>query len=249
MIKTAIQKGGGSIGFSEHSYVSFDADYSIRIEDIPKYINEINVLKKKYADRIEVFLGMEVDYFAENVPDGLDYIIGSAHHVEKNQVYIAVDGAFKHLEDMNDVHFCGDYLAMAELYFLTLADVVDKTRADIIGHFDLIAKHNINGKMFDEMHPRYVKAALRAMDEILEKCKIFEVSTGAMYRLGKTVPYPSVYLLKELCKRGGEVLLTSDSHNADSLYYKFDEMSELVKACGFKYIKRLTKNGFIDEKL
>jgi len=33
------------------------------------------------------------------------------------------------------------------------------------------------------------------------------------------------------------------------LYYKFDEMQELIKSTGFKYIKRLTKDGFINEKL
>jgi len=249
MIKTAIQMGGGSIGFSEHSYVPFDKDYSMTIENTPKYIDEVNMLKEKYKNDIEVFLGIELDRCADKTPEGLDYIIGSSHHVEKEKQHVTVDGAYSHVKHMNDAYFGGDYLSMAELYFDTLADIAEKTGADIIGHFDLIAKHNLDGKMFDEMHPRYVKAALEAMDIILEKCKIFEVNTGAMYRIGKKEPYPNKHLLKELNKRGGRVLLTSDSHNAKSLYYMFDEMRELLKACGFKHIKRLTKDGFIDEKL
>jgi len=249
MIKAAIQMGGYSIGFSEHSYVSFDEDYSMSIEDIPLYISEITALKEKYEGEIEVFLGIEMDYFTDKVPDGLEYVIGATHHVEIDGLYVTVDGAYSHLVHMNTEYFGGDYLAMAESYYTTISDVVDKTDADMIGHFDLIAKHNLDGKMFDEMHPRYVKAALNAMDQILEKCKIFEVNTGAMYRLGKKAPYPNEYLLKELQKRGGEVILASDSHNSKSLYYEFDEMLELVKYCGFKFIKRLTKEGFIDEPL
>ena len=249
MIKAAIQRGGASIGFSEHSYVPFDEEYSMSLEDIPSYISEVNALKEKYDGTIEVFLGLEMDYFTDNVPDGLEFIIGTAHHVEKEGHYITVDGWAEHLEKMNEKYFGGDYYAMAELYYATMAGVVEKTKADIVGHFDLIAKNNDNGSMFDETHPRYIRAALDAMDRILASCKIFEVSTGAMFRRGKSMPYPSEQLLKELQKRDGEIILSSDSHSAESLYYKYDEMVELVKSCGFKHIKRLTKNGFIDIKL
>jgi len=249
MIIAAIKMGGDSIGFSEHSYVPFDKEYSMSLEDTPTYINEVNSLKEKYKGEIEIFLGLEMDYFTDKAPDGLEYIIGTTHHVEKNGKYITVDGSAEHLVQMNDEHFNGDFYALSESYFETVAQVVPKTGADIIGHFDLVSKRNIDGCFFDEMHPRYVKAALNAMDELLTKCKLFEVNTGAMYRIHKTVPYPSEYLLKELCKRGGEVILSSDSHCAGSLFFKFAEMRDLLKSCGFKYIKRLTKDGFINEKL
>jgi len=249
MIEAAIHIDGSSIGFSEHSWVSFDEEYSMSLENTPKYIAEITRLKEKYMEEIEVFLGIEMDYFTDEVPDGVEYIIGTTHHVMKEGKPITVDGSKEHIMQMSDLHFGGDYYAMAELYFATIANIVPKTGANIIGHFDMLAKHNANNCMFDEMHPRYVKAALDAMEQILEKCELFEINTGAMYRLGKSTPYPSEFLLKELIKRGGEVILSSDSHSAESLYYKYDEMLELVKSCGFRYIKRLTKDGFIDVKL
>jgi len=249
MIIAAIKKGGGSIGFSEHSFVPFDPEYSMKLEDTPAYIIEVNALKEKYKDSFEVYLGLEMDYFTDKRPKGLDYVIGAVHHVEKGGIYITVDGPAKHLHKMAAMHFNRDYYAMAESYYETVANVVSKTGADIIGHFDLIAKNNDDGSMFDEMHPRYISAAISAMERVIKECKIFEINTGAMYRRGLSAPYPAVHLLKELQKRGGEVILSSDSHDAESLYYKFDEMRELVKSCGFKYIKRLTKKGFIDEKL
>jgi len=249
MVKAAIKKGGASIGFSEHSFVPFDLEYSMSLEDTPKYIDEINFLKQKYEGEIDIFLGLEVDYFTDYIPDGLDYIIGALHHVEKDSHYITVDGWAEKLEDMTKLHFGGDFYAVADLYYKTFADIITKTNADIVAHFDLIVKNNTNGSMLDEMHPGYIKSALDAMDQILEKCKIFEINTGAMFRRGKTIPYPSLFLLEELFKRGGEIILSSDSHNSESLYFKFDEMKELVKSFGFKYIKRFTRDGFIDERI
>ena len=249
MVKAAIQLGGSSIGFSEHSFVPFDEEYSMSLKDTPVYANEINSLKKKYEGQIEVFLGIEMDCFTDKVPDGMEYVIGATHHVEEDGQFITVDGSAEHIAKMSNRYFGGDYYAMAESYFAAVAKLIDKTNADVVGHFDLVAKQNIDGRMFDEMHPRYLKAALAAMDEVLAVCKLFEINTGAMYRLGKNVPYPSEYLLKELNKRGGEILLSSDSHDAGSMYYKFDDMIDLAKDCGFRHIKRLTKDGFIDVKI
>jgi len=249
MVKAAIRFGGGSIGFSEHSYVPFDEEYSMMPEDTPSYINEINELKKKYKGEIDIFLGLELDYFTEKTPEGLDYTIGAVHHTEKNGQFITIDGWAEHLANMSELHFNGDYYSMAEAYFATAANVADKTGADIIAHFDLIAKNNVNNSMFDEEHPRYTGAAISAMEQILKTCKLFEVNTGAMFRRGSSKPYPSLYLLKELYKRGGEVIISGDSHTTESIYFKYDEMIDLVKSCGFKYIKRLTDEGFVEEKI
>jgi len=249
MIKAAIQKGGNSLGFAEHAYVEFDLYYSMTPEMTSKYVSKVKALKEKYKNRIDVFLGLEVDYYTETVPEGLDYIIGTSHYLKKDGSVFPVDSGSRQQQEFADKFFDGDFYSMAEAYFSMVSKIVDRTNANIVGHFDLVAKYNADGSKFDEMHPRYVDAALDSMGEILKKCRIFEVNTGAMYRLGKSEPYPSGFFLKELLKRGGEVVLTSDSHDADSLFYKFDEVQELLKSIGFKYIKRLTNNGFIDIKL
>ena len=249
MVKAAIRKGCSSIGFSEHSYITFDTYYSMHIDVTDDYIRDVNALKEKYRDAIEIYLGLEQDYLTDTVPDGLDFVIGTVHYVQKGDGFVSVDAGAKHQKMMVERCFGGDYYEMAEDYFSVVADIIRKTKADIVGHFDLAAKYNFNGSLFDEMHPRYVSAALGAMDEILKDCRLFEVNTGAMFRFNKQEPYPSVFLLKELRKRGGEVILSSDSHDAESLCFKFYEMQELLKACGFKTLKRLTKDGFVDVTL
>ena len=250
MVEAAIKVGCDSLGFSEHSYVEFDPVYSMTQENTRKYVKEINRLKEKYAGRIEIFLGLERDYYSEIETDlEFDYILGAVHHFEKDGLYVCVDNGAEMQRASVDKYCGGDFYSLAEEYFAVAADIANKTKADIIGHFDLVAKYNSGGRFFDESHPRYVSAALDAMDELLKKCRLFEVNTGAMYRMGKTEPYPSIFLLKELKKRGGEVLLSSDSHSAESLCHEFENMKELLKYCGFKYMKRLTATGFVDVEI
>ena len=249
MVQAAIRKGCASLGFSGHSYASFDYGYCMTEENTLRYMEELKQLKDKYSDEIELFLGIEQEYYADNVVGDFDYILGSVHFVKKGDDLINVDGDAEELEQSVDEKYGGDYYALVENYYETIADVVIKTKADIVGHFDIVSKFNIKGSLFDEAHPRYVSAALLSMEQILKNHRLFEVNTRPMYKLGKQEPYPSVFLLKELNKRGGEVILSSDSHEAESICYKFSEMQELLKICGFNYAKQLTKNGFVDVKL
>ena len=249
MVKAAIGAGCWSLGFSGHSYAPFDFGYCMSQEDTLKYFREVGELKEKYADRIQLFLGIEQEYLANNVVGDIDYSIGSVHFVKKGDVFVSIDGDADELKSSVDTLYGGDYYALVEHYYETIADVINKTRADIVGHFDIVTKFNLNGGLFDEKHPRYVDAALSAMDEILKTHKLFEVNTRVMFKYDKPDPYPSAFLLSELFHRGGEVILSSDSHEAESICYKYGEIQELLKSIGFKYAKQLTKDGFIEVAL
>ena len=249
MVCAAIEKGCGSFGFSGHSYAPYDVDCCMSKENTSRYIHEIRDLKEKYSDRIEIFLGIEQDYYAEKTQGGMDYVIGAVHYIGKPDELCCIDGGEERQKQACVKYYDGDYYKMAEAYFQTVSNVAKKTSADIVAHFDLITKYNIGGKLFDENHPLYVKAALTAMDEILKTCKLFEVNTGAMYKHGKPSPYPSEFLLKEINKRGGEVILTSDSHDAGSICHEFEKTQKMLKSCGFKNMKQLTVEGFVDVPL
>jgi histidinol-phosphatase (PHP family) len=270
MVEAALAMGCAAIGFSEHSHVPFDPHYSMTQAATREYAREINALKAKYEGTMDIYLGLERDYFSEIEPDiTFDYVIGAVHYIAPG---LSVDnGADAQHRLKDEFHHMklgeaaakfradagrrserarpGDYVAVCEEYYALMAEVVGKTQCDVVAHFDLVTKYNADGSLFDATDPRYIAAALSAMDEILKSCNLFEVNTGAMYRLGNPSPYPSAFLLRELCKRGGEVMLASDSHDAQSLCHGFGEMRELLMACGFKYVKYFTKNGFKDEKL
>ncbi|MCL2045408.1 MAG: histidinol-phosphatase [Oscillospiraceae bacterium] len=249
MVLAAIRKGCGSLGFSGHSFASFDYGYCMTLENTEIYFSELKALREKYASQIELFIGIEQEYLADNVEAKLDYSLGSVHFIMKNNQYLSIDGDADELVDSVETHYGGNYYEMVEDYYKTVANVIKKTKADIVAHFDIVSKFNDNGSLFDENHPLYMEAALTAMDEILKDHKLFEVNTRIMFKGGKLEPYPSVFLLGELFSRGGEVILSSDSHEAESICYKYDEMEELLEHIGFRYIKQLTKNGFIDVAL
>ena len=249
MVIAAIGKGCDSFGFSGHSYAPFDSEHCMSPENTLRYMSEIGHLKEKYAGKIELFLGIEQEHYSDEIPGGFDFVIGAVHYIKNGDALVCIDGGAELQKQECDTNYGGDYYSMAEGYFAAVADVAEKTSADIIAHFDLVTKYNFDGKLFDETHPRYVRAALAAMDEALKSCRLFEVNTGAMYRFNKPEPYPSAFLLKELFRRGGEVILSSDSHDAESICHKFDDMRELLATCGYRYVKQLTKEGFVDVAL
>ena len=89
MVEAASERKLEGIGISSHSPVPFDTYYALRIERLAEYRAEVLRLREVYAGRINVWLGLEVDYipecmdfFREQVlPLGFDYLIGSVHYV------------------------------------------------------------------------------------------------------------------------------------------------------------------------
>ena len=52
VVKTAIEKGFSEIGFSDHSYTSFDESYCIPFDKVSEYRECIGTLREKYKDKI-----------------------------------------------------------------------------------------------------------------------------------------------------------------------------------------------------
>lgn len=66
MVLSAIEAGFDVLGFSGHSYTSFDESYCMSREDTHVYRQEIRRLADVYRDRIAVFCGIEQDLFADD---------------------------------------------------------------------------------------------------------------------------------------------------------------------------------------
>ncbi len=224
IICEAINKGMSEIGFSDHSYTFFDESYCISKDNIENYKREIQALALKYKDKIKVLCGIEQDFYSAEPTEDYDYVIGSVHYIKVKDDYIPVDESPDTLKAASDKYFGGDILALAEEYFKTVAKVAEKTNCDIIGHFDLITKFNENNALFDENSPRYIKAATDAVISLLKFDRKFEINTGAISRGYRTTPYPSKEILKLILENGGKTVLSSDSHNKDTLCYYFDKL-------------------------
>ena len=81
MVKTAIELGLDTVGLSGHSFTPHDTTYCMSRAGTAEYIREVSALKHKYAEKIRVLLGIEMDYYADTDPSPFDYIIGSVHYL------------------------------------------------------------------------------------------------------------------------------------------------------------------------
>lgn len=231
LVKTAIEKGFQILGFSSHSYTEMDKDFAMSSKKALEYRAEITRLKEKYKGQIELYCGIEQDYFSDEPTDQYDYVIGSVHYVLKNGEYISVDNTAEILKDAVDRLYGGDFDALAEDYFSLVAKVLKKTNADIVGHIDLISK--FSEKLGYTQSPRFLEAAEKAVKALVPYGKPFEINTGAMARGVRTVPYPSPEILNIIKKNGGKIMLSSDCHDKQNLYFAFDKATELAKKAGF----------------
>jgi len=212
LILYALDRGMTHIGFSDHSHTAFDTEYCMSLEGEADYKREIAALKEKYRQRIAVYCGIEQDYYSLRRAEGYDYIIGSVHYVKAGEAYLPVDKSAADLRAAVDAYFGGDPIAFAVEYFRTVSDVVQKTNADIIGHFDLVTKFNEKDPFIDEGDPRYVAAWKAAVDSLIPSGKLFEINTGVIARGYKSSPYPAAPIIEYIKEKGGSFILSSDSH-------------------------------------
>lgn len=245
-VQAAISKKMVSVGFSSHSYTFFDTSYCMKKDDSLIYAEAVRSAAEKYAGKIEIFLGIEQDMYGSELESDidLDYIIGSAHYIKKDGVYLPVDESAEIMQTAVREHFGGDYAAYVKCYFETAAEIPKRTNADIIGHFDLVTKFNHESKYFDENSAAYKNAALTALDAVSEKCSVFEMNTGAISRGYRMSAYPSDFILRRAKEIGMKIILSSDSHDCKNLCFGFSQSAERLKNIGFKSIVILGKNGF-----
>lgn len=226
VVLSAIEKGISTIGFSDHSYTHFDESYCMGKERVEEYIKEINALKEKYRGKIEILCGIEQDFYSDYPTDRFDFVIGSVHYFKFGDTYVSVDESKKILENAAKEFCGGDIYILIEEYYKCVAKVAKKTKADIIGHFDLITKFNENGEIFDTKHPRYIKAVQAAADELITANIPFEINTGAISRGYRTTPYPEDSIIEYIKSKGGRFILASDSHSADTVAFGFRDFYE-----------------------
>ena len=250
IVLEAIERNFDSIGFSEHAHLPYSKYPNQLTEDkAEQYKSEIKSLKRKYEGKIDLFCGLEYDFYSDTDTEGYDYLIGSVHYLEALGDIVTFDSGLEETRDYINEYFGGRGLAFAKKYFETLARLPEKCSFDILGHFDLITKNNGKGRFFDTSSAEYISFGLEAIHALRGKIPLFEVNTGAVARGYKSSPYPELRFLKEFKDCGFGAVITSDCHNKSFLDCHFDEAREFLSAAGFSTRWVLTENGFREVEL
>ncbi len=246
IVRSAIELGMSAIGISDHGYTSHDLSYCVK--DTEAYRREVLRLKEKYKDKIEVYLGIEEDIEERLCREDFDYILGSSHYFFIDGEYYPVDLSRDCIKKALDI--CkGDTLKLAESYYSRFCDYILSRRPDIIGHFDLITKYDEEGEPFFLGNREYDALAEKYIGIAAESGCIFEINTGAISRGYRKTPYPTGKLLYTLKKKDCPIILSSDSHSADTLCYVFDETRKMLRDVGFDKVYTLYGGKFISQKL
>ena len=234
-IRFAISEGFSSYGISSHAPLPFSTAWTM-----DDYLSEFARLKEKYADKIELAIGLEIDYLNEESHPAiprfqelpLDYRIGSVHMLYSPQGKVVdIDTPADIFRQLIDAHFEGDLDYVVHLYYKNLLRMVELGGFDILGHAD---KMHYNASCYrpgllDE--PWYDALVRDYFAEIARHGYIVEINTKSYHDLGTFYPNERYFpLLKEL---GIRVQVNSDAHYPERINNSRAEALAALKKVGF----------------
>jgi histidinol-phosphatase (PHP family) len=252
-VLAALGKGLRTLGFAGHAPVPFPCDWTIPSTLLPVYLQTARRLQNIYKDRIELLVGLEVDYIPEIFSPtaapiqalNLDFTVGSVHFVGSlaNGKLWTADGPPEELERGMAESFDGDIRRTVEEYYRRMTAMVSTTPPDIIGHFDVIKKNNREGRYFSEDSSWYRGAVVRTLEAVDASPCILEINTGGIVRGTSSVLYPSQWILAECLKREIPVMINSDAHRPEHLDSYYGEAAAILKEIGFRKLTQIGRDG------
>ena len=250
-VKAAIMSNVESIGFSSHAPLPFEKGWTMKEEDLKEYCNRIKILKNEYKNRINVFLGFEVDYIPglRRCEDfralGADYIIGSNHFIGKDK-----HGRYQRIEsNKTKVIIEKDPEDYIKNYYNSISEMVIHEKPDVVGHFDLIKKINLKDLYFDEREEWYQNSVNKTLKIIENSNTIIEVNTSKLTRKSSQWLFPSIDILEKCHSLNIPITLGSDAHIPEDIIAGYSEVHILLKDIGFKTIMTLTSDGWQAKKI
>lgn len=219
-VETAIEQGFQHYGFSPHAPIMVPSSCNMKHEDVDLYLDEVNRLKAKYANRIMLYASMEIDFidgygpshpFFQSLP--LDYRIGSVHFIPSfinPDEYIDIDGRYENFKTKMSQFFNDDIEGVVRSYFKQSFKLIEGGGFDIIGHCDKIGFNANCHCPGIEDEPWYKKLLQSYFDSIIDLGYIVEINTKAWEQHHRLFPHSKHFAM--LKKYNVPVLFNSDAH-------------------------------------
>ncbi|MBQ6068956.1 MAG: histidinol-phosphatase [Bacteroidales bacterium] len=256
-VQLALANGFAALGFSGHAPLPFKNNFSIHDEDYLAYCNEVRALKEEYSHRIDIRLGLEIDY-VPGVNDnfqpliqqgGLDYCIGGVHLVtdpndtewlhdhpaEAAERIWFIDGPRQETYDEGLQRvFHGDIRLGVTSFFHQSNAMIESQHPTIVAHFNKIVMHN-RDRYFLETDKWYLDLVYETIELIREVGCIVEVNTRGIYKKRHDDFYPSRQLLRHMADKHIPVIISTDAHCPDDLL-KTEGAEEYLRAIRYPEI-------------
>jgi histidinol-phosphatase (PHP family) len=250
-VKEAIRQGFYSYGVSSHAPLPFPTQWTMEWEQMEAYLDEFKNLRSKYADEIELYVGLEIDYLNEESNPSvarftelpLDYRIGSVHLLyDAAGEVVDIDCSPAVFKERVDRHFNGDFLRVVRMYFDRLFRMVELGGFDILGHAD---KMHYNASCYhpgllDE--PWYEALMKDYFSLVASRGYLVEINTKAYDSLGTFYPNSRYWeLMKEYQIK---ILVNSDAHYPERINAGRMEALRLLQAKGFATVAELHQGSW-----
>ena len=236
--EAAIASGVTEIAITDHvDHVPADLGYGFYRPEA--YLRELDEMRERFAGRLTVLRGAEVDYndstiddverFLDRYRDEYDFIIGSVHYFS--------DGAMIFPD-----YFAGKSLDEVFLPYLDQVErAVETGWFDSIGHLDLPKRYA--PKTHRDYDPLLFKARLeRIFDRMIAKGVAFEINTSGLRQTPRT-SMPSGLVVRWYADRGGKLITTgSDSHAAQTVGAGIPLTLDMLQLCGIEHVASFRKH-------
>lgn len=215
-LEVAKSRGLRQMGITEHDRYLDDIDLAAFQE-----------AREKYQD-VELRLGIEIDFVpgAEERMDRdasalpYDYIIGSVHRVDNEEV--------DHPQHQ-DIYEKWETYDLYEAYYENVRKAVLSGRFEVLGHPDLI-------KIFRHFPDRDITPILEeTADAVAESDVVVDVNAAGLRKpIGEI--YPSRDLLEMFHRRDVPIILSSDAHAPDQVAAGYEKSLKLVHDVGYREV-------------
>lgn len=233
----AVDKGLRGIAVCDHANIRSFAKHN-PYERMKNCIAELSTMKTKYAGKLEVFQGIEIGEYLDDVQKvysllaltDYDIVLSSVHYV-----------TFEEWTNVTSSRICFDdsvsnakVKAFVSAYFHDMKKMTQQADFDVLTHLTYIFRY-VNGKYRRGLDPMDYLQDIRGIFEIIIHREIaLEVNTselGTAYNLlMPTTDFIGVYR-----DMGGKLItLGSDAHRHERIGNEFERTKSILRELGFK---------------
>lgn len=223
MAESALEKGLTTIAVTDHMPLPFTTRYAMAIDQLETYRNDIYKAQEKYSPDLTILAGLEMEYlpgrrdWIKQIADmEWDMLLVSVHGIEsgpqkKHQGYFMVNDREEAFKRTLKTLFNNDIRAFCTRYYDLISEAATTGWFDVVGHMDVIKKHNRNNRYFDENSDWYTALVRTTLDTIAENKIKIEINTNGLNHPAGAF-YPSTWIIRDAREKGIPIVLGSDAH-------------------------------------
>ena len=201
------------------------------ITEHDRYLDDIDVAAFQEArekTEVELRLGIEIDFVSgkeermdlDSSALPYDYVIGSVHRVEGEEVDRATDQTVYERWDTYDLY---------DAYYANVREAALSGRFEVLGHPDLI-------KIFRRFPDRDITGMMEeTADAVAASGIVVDVNAAGLRKPVGDI-YPSRKFLEMFHRRGVPIVLSSDAHAPDQVGMGYEKSLPLVRDVGYREV-------------